>query len=142
MRVIVTGSRDWGDWKTVYRALDAVCAEFDLNLTPDEHGNTMPSPAKITVIHGACPTGADFIADQWCIGNFFEAEKYHAEWDRYGKRAGFLRNAQMVEDGADLCLAFIGRCTKHPEQNHGSHGASHTADLAEQAGIETRRFIQ
>jgi hypothetical protein len=37
----------------------------------------------------------------------------------------------MVNLGADLVLAFI---------RNGSRGASHTADLAEQAGIETRRF--
>jgi hypothetical protein len=49
----------------------------------------------------------------------------------------------MVAAGADLCLAFIDPCTKQgcrKIQPHGSHGASHTADLAEKAGIPTRRF--
>jgi hypothetical protein len=133
VRVLVTGSRDWQDRLAVYRALNEVCNEHGLNYPPDEHGNTMPDPEKITVVHGACPTGADLWADEWCISNFFEAERYHAEWNRFGKRAGFLRNAQMVEDGADLCLAFI---------KNESKGASMTARLAEQAGIKTVRFVQ
>ena len=132
MRVLVTGSRDWIDRLTIYRALNEVCKEFDLNYESDEHGNTMPDHSKITVVHGHCPTGADHWADEWCIGNFFMAERHPAEWEKYGKSAGFRRNAEMVNLGADLCLAFI---------KDGSRGATHTADLAEKAGIETRRWI-
>ncbi|HEX5494188.1 MAG TPA: hypothetical protein VFX70_06390, partial [Mycobacteriales bacterium] len=44
--------------------------------------------------------------------------------------AGPIRNARMVLDGADLCLAFI--------HNH-SRGASGCADYAEQHGIRTIR---
>lgn len=39
--------------------------------------------------------------------------------------------------GADVCLAFIGACTSP----HASHGASHTADMAEKTGIPVRRFL-
>lgn len=133
MRVLVTGSRDWGDWREVYRALSKVCEEHDLNLIPDEHGNTMPDPRKITVVHGNCPTGADMWADQWCISNFFTAERHPADWQEYGKRAGFVRNAEMVKSGIDLCLAFI---------KGESKGASMTARLAEEAGIPTVRYTQ
>ncbi|MFB6934553.1 hypothetical protein [Streptomyces chartreusis] len=57
--------------------------------------------------------------------------------------AGPRRNAHMVSLGADACLAFIGPCTsprcRRPGP-HPSHGASGCADLAEQAGIPTRRW--
>lgn len=132
MRILVTGSRDWTDRFAVYRALNAVCDEFALNYPPDEYGNTMPDPERITVVHGACPIGADLWADEWCIGSNFLAERHPADWQRYGKRAGFVRNAEMVNLGADLCLAFI--------RNH-SRGATMTADLAEKAGIPTRRYL-
>ena len=132
MRILVTGSRDWEDRLAVYRVLNQTCEEFGLNYKPDEYGNTMPDPSKVTIVHGACPTGADLWADEWCIGNFFEAERHPAEWDKFGKRAGFRRNAEMVSLGADVCLAFI---------KNSSKGATMTADLAEKAGIPVTRYI-
>jgi len=130
-RILVTGSRDWDDRLAVYRELARVCDEFGLNYEPDDWGNTMPDPTMVTVVHGHCPTGADYWADEWCTGLFFEAERHPADWEKHGKRAGFLRNAEMVALGADICLAFI---------KNGSNGARHTAGLAEMAGIPTRRF--
>lgn len=131
MRILVTGSRSWPDRNDVYRELNNTCAEFGLNFEPDEHGNTMPDPRKFTLVHGACPQGADLFADDWAVSAFFVPERHPAEWERYGKRAGFVRNAEMVNLGADLCLAFI---------HSNSRGASMTANLAERAGIRTRRI--
>lgn len=106
MRILVTGSRDWTDRDAVYHALNQICEERGLNYIPDEHGNTMPDPSKVTVVHGACPTGADIIADDWCISADFLAERHPADWGTHGKAAGPIRNQEMVDLGADICLAF------------------------------------
>lgn len=66
----------------------------------------MPDPSKITVVHGHYPTGADHHADEWCIGNFFMAERHPAQWRLYGTSAGPKRNKEMARLGADLLLAF------------------------------------
>ena len=70
-------------------------------------------------------------------------EPHPADWDGFGKGAGFRRNAEMVALGADLCLTFVVPCSKRdcekPEP-HGSHGTAHCSDLAEKAGIPVRRF--
>lgn len=125
MRVLVTGSRDWLSWVTVWEAIDT--AVF-----------TVPQPRLITVVHGNCPRGADRFAQDWCenlagaledeYGVRVTEERHPADWKRHGKRAGFLRNAEMVNLGADVCLAFI---------RNNSRGASMTADLAQRAGIKT-----
>jgi hypothetical protein len=115
-RILVTGSREWDDWRTVTTALI-------------EAAEGKPRP--VTVVHG-CARGADFIAAQAARKLLWEVEDHPADWNRHGKAAGFRRNAEMVALGADLCLAFI---------RDGSHGATHCADLAAKAGIPVRRFM-
>lgn len=90
-------------------------------------------PRDVLLIHGACPRGADALADQFAREIGMNVRRHPADWDTHGKRAGFLRNAEMVRGGADLCFAFI---------RHGSAGASMTAGLARKAGIPTHVFKQ
>ena len=60
------------------------------------------------------------------------AERHPPDYRRHGRRrAPWVRNSQMVADGADLCLAFI---------RDESNGASGTAAMAEAAQIMTQRF--
>lgn len=137
LRVIVTGSRTWTDTAKVYGALDLLAQA------------ARAEGRRLIVAHGACPQGADAIADQWARsrrhdGWPVEPERNPANWRKYGKRrAGFIRNAAMVNLGADCCLAFIDPCA-NPECNrprpHGSHGATDCADRAEGAGIPTQRI--
>jgi hypothetical protein len=114
-RILVTGSRDWTDEITIFSAIS------DVAIPPDGW----------TLVSGACPTGADRIAEGFAEGLGLAIERHPADWNQHGKRAGFIRNQEMVDLGADVCLAFI---------LNNSSGASHTARLAERAGIETRRF--
>jgi hypothetical protein len=114
-RILVTGSRTWDDALVLAAAL-AEAAQ-------DE---------PVTVVHGACPSGADRLADVIATATGWTVERHPARWGELGKRAGFVRNAHMVNLGADVCLAFI---------RDGSRGASHTAALAEDAGIRTVRYV-
>jgi len=119
-RILITGSRDWTDSEVIHDALHSYMASVDF--------------APAVLVSGSCPTGADRLAEKiWTFFGVGEIERHPADWNTYGKRAGFLRNAEMVNLGADVCLAFI---------KDGSRGASHTAALAEKAGIPTRRFTE
>jgi hypothetical protein len=128
VRVLVTGSRTWTDRDTVWAALDGVAQS---------------RPASMTVVHGACPRGADLYAAQWVthhleLGHPVVEEAHPADWDRDGRAAGPRRNQRMVAGGADLCLTFIGPCLAadcfRPLQ-HGTHRAVHCATAARDAGI-------
>lgn len=93
-RVLVTGSRDWVDESPIYRAL--------------YYQRMIAGDAGMIIVHGHCSTGADAIADRW--GRQFypgsvSIERYPAQWEN-GKAAGPRRNQQMVDLGADVCLAF------------------------------------
>jgi len=120
MRVLITGSRAWPDARDVYQALNEVAWSV--------------GQGPLVVVHGKCFRGADRMAAEWCRGHPLVVEEPHpASWSEYGKAAGFIRNAHMVDLGADLCLAFI---------HNRSRGASHCATLAESKGIETRRITR
>lgn len=63
----------------------------------------------LTIINGACPTGADHFANQWARERGQNYAQFFAEWTKRGTYAGFYRNQKMADEGrADMCLAFAG----------------------------------
>ncbi|MER8072146.1 SLOG family protein [Streptomyces sp. NPDC094034] len=121
-RVLVTGSRDWEDEELIRHQITRLWLLVN---------------RPFVVVHGARPTGADWIAGGWVddvavarIGLATE-EQHPADWKAHGRAAGPMRNQLMVQLGADMCLAFI---------RDGSRSAAVCADLAEGAGIPTRRW--
>jgi hypothetical protein len=117
-RILVTGSRDWDDETTVCLALwTAYC---DLK----EHG-------EVILVSGNCPTGADNIAERFWESNGMPVERHPADWKTFGKAAGPKRNQEMVDLGADVCLAFPMK---------GSRGTMHCMKAAKAAGIPLKIY--
>jgi hypothetical protein len=81
-RVLVTGSRSWVNIETIRTALRAVWFE---------------GPAVL--VSGACPRGADQIAEQLWRQWGGRVERHPADWAQHGKAARFRRNAEMVTAG-------------------------------------------
>lgn len=112
MRIIVTGSRDWNDANMVYAKLDC-------------HGATL-------VVEGGCKTGADLHARKWTKERGIVGRTFAADWDQHGLAAGPIRNQEMVDAGADLCLAFF--------QRPDSKGTSDCVRRAGKVGIPVIRY--
>lgn len=94
LRVLITGSRDWKDKEAIENAI------IDLhNWGPIDWDD-------VVVVHGDCPTGADAIAQEFCEQTGIVTERHPADWS-IGKKAGPLRNQEMVDLGAYVCLAFL-----------------------------------
>ena len=55
----------------------------------------------ITVIYGDCPTGADHYTREWIMDQGEEVEdlRFIADWEKYGKGAGPMRNERMIKEG-------------------------------------------
>lgn len=77
-RVVISGSRDWTDEDAIHQQL----LRF--------------SPQDTIIVHGGC-RGADMIADRVAKSMGFAVECYPAEWNKYGKAAGPIRNSLMLE---------------------------------------------
>lgn len=92
MRVLVCGGRDYRDRKTLRDVLDGFHAATPFS----------------SVIHGDAP-GADTLAGMWALQHDILVEVYPAEWRRYGRSAGPIRNEKMLREGRpDLVVAFPG----------------------------------
>lgn len=109
MRVLVCGGREYDNWNVFSNTLDFELAFGDKNV----------------IIQGGAK-GADFLARVWAKDRNVLFEEYPANWKKYGKGAGGVRNQQMLEEGKpDLVIAFP--------------GGSGTADMvrrAKKAGVE------
>ena len=134
MRILVTGSREWRDEETLFQTF----LREVYNVLGDH-----------TLVHGGAD-GADSIAAKWATEFGWTIEEHPANWDSCGPdcddshkrrrytgdlycpRSGFVRNAEMVNLGADICLAFYKGASK---------GTDMCAKLAEKAGIKVVRVM-
>jgi hypothetical protein len=91
MRICVCGGRDYYDKHKVWNTMDTF-----RSIVPD-----------FVLIHGDAK-GADSLADAWARYNEIETDPFPADWEQHGKKAGPIRNRQMIASGIDLLLAFPG----------------------------------
>ena len=103
MKMIIAGGRDFMDLELLYRS----CSEILKDKTVQE-------------IVSGCAKGADRAGESYAKFNKIAIKKFPAEWDKYGKSAGYRRNKDMAEY-ADVLIAFW---------NGESKGTKHMIDLA------------
>jgi hypothetical protein len=127
MRVITTGWRNWtGSVVNVGRLHLMLEQIFNLAYLGGER--------ELQLVHGAAPGGDQEVQNWWAQRRpnagleLPPPLQFPANWNRYGKAAGPLRNAAMVTAGADMCVAFM-----HPT----SAGTVDCRDKARRARIFT-----
>lgn len=118
MKVIVTGSRET-DYPWTLWAIERVCEVWRQETKEAD---------DFIIVHGDCPTGIDHAMDTFFRLYGFEVEPHPADWKTHGKAAGPIRNQEMVDAGADMCIAFpMGKST----------GTRDCIKRAQKAGIRT-----
>ena len=92
MRLLVCGGREYANRTNVYVTLDHLHRK-----------------RGITCIIAGAARGADSLAADWARSRGITLEEYPADWARFGKQAGPLRNTRMLDEGRpDGVLAFPG----------------------------------
>lgn len=90
MKLAIVGGRDFNDYDVLVTWANSI---FYLQDTD----------SKIVVSGGA--RGADSLARRYTEEHIAEYLEFPADWDKYGKAAGFIRN-QTIVDNCDMVLAF------------------------------------
>ena len=88
MNVGIVGSRSFTNYKKFEQVLDKYFENKNVNM----------------IVSGGA-RGVDSMAARYAKEHKISLTEYLPEWDRYGKRAGFLRNTTIVEN-SDLVIAF------------------------------------
>jgi hypothetical protein len=87
MRVLITGSRHWSNAEAVEKVVSAL-------------------PTGSVVIHGGA-RGADSLADHAARCRGLEVISEAANWSKYGRAAGPIRNKNLLMYGPDCVVAFL-----------------------------------
>ncbi len=109
-KVIIAGGRDFNN----YELLKTKCDYYLSNL----------DNAEIVVISGAA-RGADSLGEQYAKERGYKIDSHPADWDKYGKSAGYRRNKEMVDIASAAICFWDGK----------SKGTKHTIDLCKDKGI-------
>jgi hypothetical protein len=113
-KVIIAGSRGFSNYKL-------------LKETCDKYLREKKKTHNVVVISGHA-RGADSLGEKYASDEDLDLEIYPADWKKYGKSAGFMRNEQMANI-ADAVIAFW---------NGESHGTKHMIDIAEEKGLNVK----
>lgn len=90
MKILVCGSRDYSDNRTMNTILNFALAIY----------------GEIEIVEGEA-RGADIMAREWAKAHNIRYYPYPADWERYGKAAGPIRNQEMLaKENPDLVIAF------------------------------------
>lgn len=90
MRIVIGGCRDFNDDALFSQQVSRILASYPLSET--------------VFLSGHC-SGADELAERYASEHGIQTELYPADWQRYGRAAGPIRNEQMVMQ-ADCVIAF------------------------------------
>ncbi len=90
-RVLICGSRSIKDKDWVFDNIESFWYE------------NLACFRELTLLEGEA-NGVDKLAKEYAkINNWENIEEYPADWEKYGRRAGFIRNEEMVKN-CDCCL--------------------------------------
>lgn len=102
-RIIICGGRHFNDYDALESLVDSVLAENDL------------TDKEVEIVSGHCE-GADILGEQYAKNHGIICKVFPAEWTKYGRAAGPIRNSQMIEYASEshipIVIAFVSPHTK------------------------------
>lgn len=94
LRIVIAGSRNFNE--ALYLELMKPKLQKFIKDIKEEYN---------PIIISGCAAGADIYGERFGLEHMIPIERYPAEWDKYGRGAGYIRNKQMAEI-SDVVLVF------------------------------------
>ena len=111
MKIIIAGGRNFRDYDKLRESCD----------------NLLVNQKEVEIVSGTA-AGADTLGERYAQEKGYEVKKFPAQWDLYGKSAGYKRNQQMAEYADGLIAFWDGK----------SRGTKHMIDIANKMGLKVR----
>jgi ABC-type enterochelin transport system substrate-binding protein len=111
MKIIIAGGRNFNDYNKLRESCD----------------NILVNQKDVEIVSGTA-AGADTLGERYAQEKGYEVKKFPAQWDLYGKSAGYKRNQQMAEYADGLIAFWDGK----------SKGTKHMIDIATNKGLKVR----
>lgn len=113
-RILICGDRNWNDFLLIRKTLERI------------------GPKKIKLVISGGATGADYIAETVARILGIKVLIFPANWNKFGRAAGPIRNRQMLKEGKpSWVIAF------HDTIKKDSKGTKDMLAAAEKAGVRT-----
>jgi hypothetical protein len=114
IKVIIAGGRDFGNSDILFKNCDEILKEYK----------------DIEIVSGTA-NGADKMGEYYARQKGYQVKKFPAQWEKYGKSSGYIRNKEMSEYG-DILIAFWDGSSK---------GTKNMIELAESKNIQTHVIL-
>ena len=112
IKVIIAGTRDFNDYDFLKKNVDYFLQGIN------------PNNEEIEIVSGNA-RGADKLGERYAKEHNLPVKLFPANWDKYGKQAGYLRNQEMA-NYADVLIAFWDEKSK---------GTKHMIDIAKKQDL-------
>lgn len=110
-KVIIAGTRSFDDYELLRTKMD----------------HLLSRRSEIEIVSGTA-RGADQLGERYAAERGYALKQFPADWNTYGKSAGYRRNAEMAEYADAAVVFWDGR----------SKGSKHMIDLAREKGLAVR----
>ena len=122
VKILICGGRHFDEYGAFSETVNSVLNELGIHQD------------QIELVSGGCE-GTDKMAERYAEENGIPISVFTADWKRYGRAAGPIRNRQMIDQIKDCdrryVIAFTGDRTK---------GTRNTIEIAGKNGIEVFEF--
>ena len=112
MKIIIAGSRGFDNYELLKEKLDFYLKNIN---------------EPVEIVSGTAK-GADTLGEKYAIEKGYAIKRFPANWDKFGKKAGYMRNSEMAEYGTHCVCFWDGK----------SSGTKSMIELAEKKEIKVR----